>query len=601
MFVGGKPVHFPQPDPDKEFLSLPTISERHLSITSQALSDVPSELIIKSRIKYGSRWSACQGLMAEYSKSTSIHGLRYIFEVHRPFYEKFFWVILMVISFYYAVSLMWDTYLKWLDSPVILGFDETLVPVSSIPFPTITICPEIKMERDRFDFTNVANQIWTEIEENDSFTNSGNVTEEELQKFVATLQICENEVLERFSPYMPKNLPVDVPQTLVDLALVPNITLPFCKWNGRFYFCNYLFKYVLTDEGICYQFNGLNTQDIYRDPNYLSYSDKTVIDYNNYYDVELPRYKDVTGNWSLDDGYVGQGFNAYPQRSVLSSARNGLFAFMMGFEHNFDYTCRSFKQGYKVFLNSPESVPLTTGNYILVPHDDEVLVSVLPQYVTSTENLHQFGPEKRQCYFNDERYLRFFKSYSQSNCQTECLANFTINKCGCAKFWMPKPIDVPTCGLAEVTCYMSAEEEMNFVISNQTKLKSTDPSVEILCDCIPSCNSLDYNFEISRAFYDYEKTVLAQRDTYEHDDGRGSRLSVYFKETQFTAIKRTVMYGITTLIANCGGIFGLFMGISSLSVIELIYFFSVRLCNNLHKRRLIKKMLLQQDLDIYEE
>ncbi|XP_013104729.2 pickpocket protein 28-like [Stomoxys calcitrans] len=592
MYVEDKPVDFPELNPD--FPSLPF--GRHMSISSQALSDVPSDLIIKSRIKYGSKWSACQGLMADYSKSTSIHGLRYIFEVHRPLYEKFFWMILMVASLYYAVALMWDTYWKWQDSPVILGFDETLVPVSSIPFPTITICPEIKREKEKFDFTSVANQIWAEIEETENFQNSGNLTDEEIQNFVASLQICESEVLDRFSPYMPKHLDVNVAQTMVELALAPNITLPFCKWNGRFYFCNYLFKYVLTDEGICYQFNGLNTEDIYRDPNYLSYSDNSVIDYNNYFDVELPKLKDVTGNWSLDNGYIGQGFNAYPQRSVLSSARNGLFAVMMGQERNFDNTCRSLKQGYKVFLNSPESVPLTTGNYILVPHDDEVLVSVLPQYITSTENLLQFGPDKRQCYFNNERYLRFFKSYSQSNCQIECLANFTINKCGCAKFWMPKPLDVPTCGLAKVSCYVSAEEEMNFVISNQTKLKSVDPNVQIMCDCIPSCNSLDYNFEISRAFYDYEKTLVARRDTYELDDARGSRLSVYFKEPQFTAIKRTVMYGITTLIANCGGILGLFMGISSLSIIELIYFFTVRLCNNLHKRRLIKKRLLEQEI-----
>ncbi|TMW39267.1 hypothetical protein DOY81_015652, partial [Sarcophaga bullata] len=59
------------------------------------------------------------------------------------------------------MSLMWDTYLKWLDSPVILGFDETLVPVHKIPFPTVTICPEIKMEAETFDFTNVSRQIWS--------------------------------------------------------------------------------------------------------------------------------------------------------------------------------------------------------------------------------------------------------------------------------------------------------------------------------------------------------------------------------------------------------------------------------------------------------
>lgn len=83
---------------------------------------------------------------------------------------------------------------------------------------------------------------------------------------------------------------------------------------------------------------------------FLSYYDKTEIDYNNYFDKALPKFNDIKGSWSLDEGYVDQGFNAYPQRSILSSARNAIMVFMMGFEHNFDYTCRSFKQGYKVSI-----------------------------------------------------------------------------------------------------------------------------------------------------------------------------------------------------------------------------------------------------------
>lgn len=103
---------------------------------------------------------------------------------------RFYWIVLMLISFYFAVSLMWDTYLKWLDSPVILGFDETLVPVSKIPFPTITICPEIKMNRDEeFDFTKVAEKIEAEIEEYESFKNSANLTDEE---YVNGLKLLNN-------------------------------------------------------------------------------------------------------------------------------------------------------------------------------------------------------------------------------------------------------------------------------------------------------------------------------------------------------------------------------------------------------------------------
>ncbi|XP_030387047.1 pickpocket protein 28 [Scaptodrosophila lebanonensis] len=581
--------------PGPELLPLPNTNYNRASITSAALSDVASDVIIKSRIRYGSRLSACKGILLEYSKSTTIHGIRYIFEVHRPIYEKLYWLVLTCTSVYFAVSLIWDTYLKWQDSPVILGFDETLVPVHRIPFPTITICPEIKMERNVFDYRNISRQILADFKQNQQFLNVDSIEEEDLARMAATMHICDADVVQRFAPLfsqLPQN--VDIARTLLDLTITKNLTAPFCKWNGRFYFCDKIFDFVPTDEGICYQFNGLRPKDIYRDERFVSYVDPDIVDFNNFFD-DLEPLNNITGNWSLDSGYLGQGKNAYPQRTVFSSARNAFFAFLQALEHNYDFDCRSFKQGYKVFLNSPESVPLTTGNYILVPNGDEVVVSVLPNYVVSTDNLHEISPEKRQCFFDDERALRFFRSYSQNNCQTECLANFTVAKCGCAKFWMPKPLDVPVCGLDDIACYTAAQEELNVLLQNQTMQQTVDPNAKVMCDCMPACTSLEYNFEISRARYDLAKTLRAFREVYEHDDSIGSRLSVYFKEHQFTAIKRTIMFGVSTLISNCGGIFGLFMGISSLSFIELVYFFSMRICSSWRQRRKAKKQILIQE------
>lgn len=55
-----------------------------------------------------------------------------------------------------------------------------------------------------------------------------------------------------------------------------------------------------------------------------------------------------------------------------------------------------------------------------------------------------------------------------------------------------------------------------------------------------------------------------------------------------------MVYGVTTLISNCGGIFSLFMGISGLSIIEFLYFFTMRLYNNMSKRRYIQKKLREE-------
>lgn len=64
-----------------------------------------------------------------------------------------------------------------------------------------------------------------------------------------------------------------------------------------------------------------------------------------------------------------------------------------------------------------------------------------------------------------------------------------------------------------------------------------------------------------------------------------SGLSIYFKEKQFIASHRSELYGPTEFLANCGGLLGLFMGMSILSIVEIIYFCSLRLVCSLKSQR----------------
>jgi hypothetical protein len=59
------------------------------------------------------------------------------------------------------------------------------------------------------------------------------------------------------------------------------------------------------------------------------------------------------------------------------------------------------------------------------------------------------------------------------------------------------------------------------------------------------------------------------------------RLKVYFKETQFITSKRSELYGQTDFFGNCGGLLGLFLGVSVISLLEIVYFFTIRLFFNL--------------------
>lgn len=64
-----------------------------------------------------------------------------------------------------------------------------------------------------------------------------------------------------------------------------------------------------------------------------------------------------------------------------------------------------------------------------------------------------------------------------------------------------------------------------------------------------------------------------------------ARLSIFFKEHQFITSKRSELYGQTDFLANCGGLLGLFMGVSVLSIIEVIYYCTLRLGCTLRIRK----------------
>lgn len=68
-----------------------------------------------------------------------------------------------------------------------------------------------------------------------------------------------------------------------------------------------------------------------------------------------------------------------------------------------------------------------------------------------------------------------------------------------------------------------------------------------------------------------------------------ARLSIFFKEHQFITSKRSELYGQTDFLANCGGLLGLFMGVSLLSIIEFIYYCTLRLGCTLRIRKQGKK------------
>lgn len=55
-----------------------------------------------------------------------------------------------------------------------------------------------------------------------------------------------------------------------------------------------------------------------------------------------------------------------------------------------------------------------------------------------------------------------------------------------------------------------------------------------------------------------------------------SSVTIFFKDDDFIFSKRSELYSTTDFIANFGGLLGLFLGVSILSIVEIAYFLVFR-------------------------
>lgn len=149
---------------------------------------------------------------------------------------------------------------------------------------------------------------------------------------------------------------------------------------------------------------------------------------------------DVT-NWSLEKGYNDtdtECYEFYPYRAYGREA-GGLGVVISMVKQELDNLCR-IRGGFSVLLHNPLEVPQFTQHAYRFGYDRDVSVSVEPIVHITSNELRSYSANKRKCYYDGERSLLFFNTYTQGNCKMECLANFTKNECGCVKFNLPSMI-----------------------------------------------------------------------------------------------------------------------------------------------------------------
>ncbi|KAF5291554.1 hypothetical protein FQR65_LT01867 [Abscondita terminalis] len=521
---------------------------------------------INGRSEKASLTSAFSNLRAyflQYCKVSTIHGLKYVGEPGRYLIEKVIWMGIVVMVCIFCSYLISITYEKWGNSPVMVSFDISDASIDSMPFPAVTICPAPKFIRNGFNLSDVFLRKLFKL----------NVTKKEESMFDIYSLICTSAQL------LAKRFNISSTTQFLREEDVNQFFENCPEWktfDNRMYWIGEKLKWplkkIFTKNGVCYTFNMLSFDDIL----------------NNASFIKKPLFEFKTRNFNMRYGYTSTKVESddYPKRTFLSGPQGGfLMDTLVTNTSQVDLLCEEGLAVFRIALHSPYELP-NMNKHFLVPLDQALYVTVTPKAITYSDTLKSYPPSIRSCYLYNEKTLLLYSVYTQENCLNECSINATLTSCGCVPFYVPRINGTKICGPGSLPCIQNSSGSI--VLITYLKVES--------CGCLPLCQTMWYNVETTESEWnsiELNKALIKYKPSWaEVIKGlhHFSKLHVFFKDMQFLPARRQEFHDIVDFVSKVGGLLGLCIGLSVVSVIEIFYFCTLRIICNI--RRYGKKLWL---------
>ena len=255
----------------------------------------------------------------------------------------------------------------------------------------------------------------------------------------------------------------------------------------------------------------------------------------------------------------------------------------------------------KSMTNNPYSIKISTmtdmidqkrGLVELKP-GYHVIIRVVPKIIETSEDFEKFDVTTRGCKLPYESEgLNFVQNYSKVGCEMECALNQSLAICKCLPWYYPNDFSgTPMCDMFGAKCF-------DMIMSDETHYKNCS------AHCLEDCKGTSYLEFHSYDPINFKETCqqplfvdLFQRlykpyepiDWYENitlgkplvkfsiekycEDYLQKYISIVTVETPTSSIiksKRVTAVSFIEQLAIVGGIFGLFSGVSILSIVEIV-------------------------------
>ncbi|XP_043280358.1 sodium channel protein Nach-like [Venturia canescens] len=469
-------------------------------------------------------------------------------------WKKYLSVLVHLVALLLLSRMVVQETKQYNDKPTSTAVENDAYPVRNINFPAIGLCNLNLISKKKV--SQYARQLWGQ----DRVRKIGNLTLERLEKLLTFLgQVYSFSSLEA----NPGDL--NFTHHILNVAynneyfmwrvmdhLMPHCrdSLAYCSWKGEIRDCEELFVPRWTQDGSCCTFN------------YLRWTDTISTDGKSDFDWHMEKLKFATPS-------------------------NGLRVYLNPhFEDN--YYSYLPARGFKLFIftatDYPDEPSGSMKGILLKPGTDNYL-KLKGSAFYSSEDVRAFDPSKRGCLFSTDRFHEYGGGYSYSQCLMLCRSRDIVKACGCIPFFYPYTKEmnsVKDCQISEMKCLRNNRNKWFRVEPLPTdNVQAWIPrEASTRCDCLPTCETLDFQVEMTGSDIRHSDIDLVEFVGDHHCDNVSKDsilLTISFNQPTILRLKQDVMYYWYDLLSNFGGLCSLFLGISILTPIEMIYEFSLRI------------------------
>uniref|UniRef100_A0A182QP75 Sodium channel protein Nach n=1 Tax=Anopheles farauti TaxID=69004 RepID=A0A182QP75_9DIPT len=450
----------------------------------------------------------------------AVHGLIYLGKPFLHILEKLFWLTLVVVSLYFSVVLSFVSWERYQSKSTVVAIEKDHYYWNT-SMPSLTICPLKRLHRPYLLNYCSKNGITNEEDQAELFDFLESLANSSFFNFDSIKHSAKVDQLLDVLQIHPESYMQVIYNLTRDLSRLDDTELRVRTQSNLEFLRTYQ---TLTEYGICYTTNSFISSN-------------------------LTASLLLTGKQPPPDDF-------YSTRVVHNVRYGNLF------DGDITYSFIGFEPPISIFYHSPYET-LNIAKYQPLTNEAHEYETFSIEIVTTKDFKEDTTISQRGCRFHYESNLTHYSIYTKGICLQECRIQLAYKLCQCIPHFYPNP-EGPR---AKKVCHY---KQLMKCFPRHQKLflefkENNNDKKGVPCYCEQNCVD--------------SKVIIEHRQVLKHTQKLIGSIGglIVVKRYPLVRFSRQLLFTFTDLLVSIGGTAGFFLGFSVLGMVEILYFFTLRL------------------------